>query len=193
MQSNERPDVGVIHGRFQIFHNDHLRYLLAGKERCRHLVIGITNPEPAMTQTEEVDINRGTAMANPLTYYERFQLVQAALVEAGIAHSDFSIVPLPISDPDRYHNYVPLDAVFFLSIYDDWGRRKKGYFESIGLNTCVLREVTPEEKGISASDIRSSMLNEERWQHFVPQSVAALIERWNVAQRLRDLQSQRPQ
>jgi len=27
-------DVGVIHGRFQVLHNDHLKYLLAGKEKC---------------------------------------------------------------------------------------------------------------------------------------------------------------
>lgn len=26
-------DVGVIHGRFQVLHNDHLKYLLAGKEK----------------------------------------------------------------------------------------------------------------------------------------------------------------
>jgi nicotinamide-nucleotide adenylyltransferase len=39
-------ELGVIHGRFQVLHNDHLRYILAGKELCRHLVVGITNPDP---------------------------------------------------------------------------------------------------------------------------------------------------
>lgn len=33
-------EVGVIHGRFQVFHNDHLEYVLAGKSRCRHIVVG---------------------------------------------------------------------------------------------------------------------------------------------------------
>ena len=36
--------VGVIHGRFQLLHNDHMKYLLAGKQRCEHLIIGICNP-----------------------------------------------------------------------------------------------------------------------------------------------------
>jgi len=36
---------GVVHGRFQVLHNDHVKYLLAGKARCRHLVVGITNPD----------------------------------------------------------------------------------------------------------------------------------------------------
>ena len=190
-QSTETYDVGVIHGRFQMLHNDHVQYLLAGKARCRHLVVGITNPEPVMTQAEEVDPQRSTLLANPLTYYERYQLVRSALAEVGVALSDFSIVPLPISEPSRYHYYVPLDAVFFLSIYDDWGRRKKDYFESIGLKTLVLREVTPAEKGISATDVRASILRREPWRHLVPNSVAALVEQWNIAQRLHELQSRR--
>ena len=41
-------DIGVIHGRFQVPHNDHLRYLLAGKALCRHLVVGLTNPDPSL-------------------------------------------------------------------------------------------------------------------------------------------------
>ncbi len=190
MQLAEPFDVGVIHGRFQILHNDHMKYLLAGKKRCRHLVIGITNPEPDMTLAEEADPERSMPLANPLTYYERLQLVRAALVESGVALSEFTVVPLPISEPSRYHNYVPTDAIFFLSIYDDWGRRKKDYFESIGLKTYVLREVTPDEKGISATDIRENIVQREPWQHLVPEAVASLIERWDLAQRLREIQSQ---
>ena len=76
-------DVGVIHGRFQVLHNDHLRYLLAGKDLCRHLVVGITNPDPSLTREESADPHRSRPEANPLTYYERQALVRAALGEAG--------------------------------------------------------------------------------------------------------------
>jgi nicotinamide-nucleotide adenylyltransferase len=31
--------LGVIHGRFQVLHKDHLKYLLAGKSLCEHLVL----------------------------------------------------------------------------------------------------------------------------------------------------------
>ena len=48
-------ELGVIHGRFQLLHNDHLKYLLAGKQRCRHLVIGITNPDPTLTRADPAD------------------------------------------------------------------------------------------------------------------------------------------
>jgi nicotinamide-nucleotide adenylyltransferase len=180
-------DIGVIHGRFQVLHHDHVKYLLAAVECCRHLVVGITNAEPAMVQDEAADPQRSTPLANPLTYYERYQLVRSALVESGVALLDFSIVPLPISQPERYRHYVPLDAVFFLSIYDDWGRQKKQYFETLGLKTCVLREVTPDQKGISSTTIRQCMLNGEPWRHLVPKSVAALLEEWDISQRLRDM------
>ncbi len=37
-----KPRYGMIHGRFQPFHNGHLEYLLAALERCETLIIGIT-------------------------------------------------------------------------------------------------------------------------------------------------------
>jgi hypothetical protein len=64
-------DTGVIHGRFQVLHNDHLKYLLAGKARCRHLVVGITNPDPFLTKEDAAEPRRSEPGANPLTYFER--------------------------------------------------------------------------------------------------------------------------
>ena len=64
-------EVGVIHGRFQVLHNDHMEYILAGKARCEFLVIGITNPDPTLTRTDPADLSRSAATANPLTYFER--------------------------------------------------------------------------------------------------------------------------
>ncbi len=189
IHEHEIHDLGVIHGRFQVFHNDHLKYLLSGKERCRHLVVGITNAEADMIQEEAADPQRSTPLANPLTYFERYQLVRWALLEANVSHRDFSIVPFPISQPDRYHYYVPMDAVFFLSIYDDWGRRKREYFESLGVKTIILREVKKEEKGLSATEVRQRMLQDKPWKHLLPTAVSDLLERWNIPQRLQDIHS----
>lgn len=183
-----RPDLspmGVIHGRFQPPHLDHLRYLLAGKARCRHLVVGVTNPDPSLTRSESADANRDAAQANPLTYFERLTLLRAALPEAGVPESDFTIVPLPINIPELYRYYAPLDAVFYLSIYDDWGRRKRSYFQELGLRVEVLREVAPEDKGLSACTIRQAMLDGEPWEHLVSPAVARLLKDWDLPGRLR--------
>ncbi len=180
-------DIGVIHGRFQILHNDHMKYLIAGKSLCRHLVVGITNPEPLLSLREDEDPERCDPQANPLTYYERYSLVNAALEEAAVDRRELSVVPFPISFPDRYHYYVPIDAVFFLTIYDEWGRKKLRYFQQQGLRTHVLWEVPLEKKGISAGDVRRRMIGDLPWTQLVPQSVGDLLIGWKIPERLKDI------
>ncbi|MFX1477704.1 MAG: nicotinate-nucleotide adenylyltransferase [Promethearchaeota archaeon] len=182
-------DIGVIHGRFQVLHNDHIKYLMAGKNLCKYLVVGITNPDPSLTRDSDANPHRSTPIANPLTYYERYLMTEAALIEQGLNHSEFSIVPLPINVPELIRYYVPLDAIFFLTIYDDWGRQKMQYFKYLGLKIHVLWEVPLEKKGISSSDIRKSMIQGGKWEHLVPLSVAKLMKKWQIAQRLKEISS----
>ena len=177
-------NVGVIHGRFQVLHNDHLKYLLAGKKKCAHLVVGITNPDPVRTQKEHSAPGRDDPAANPLTYYERQLMVRAVFREQGIHPDTYSIVPFPVNFPDLYKYYVPLEAVFFLTIYDEWGKRKLRYFTDMGLATHVLWEVPPEKKGLSAADIRMRMLEKAPWTHLVPPAAARLLVEWKIAERL---------
>lgn len=180
-------ETGVIHGRFQVLHNDHLRYLLAGKALCRHLVVGITNPDPSLTRESAADPRRSSPLANPLTYYERYVLVRRTLEAAGVHHADFSVVPLPINLPELYAYYVPLDAVFFLTIYDDWGRQKLAFLKSLQLRTHVLWDVPPEDKGISGMDVRRRMADGEPWEQFVPRAAAELLKAWRIPERLKEM------
>jgi nicotinamide-nucleotide adenylyltransferase len=80
-----------MNGRFQVLHNDHLNYLLAGKARCEHLVVGITNPDPILSREDRADPARSSLSANPLTYFERYQLIVAALDDEGIGSHNFSV------------------------------------------------------------------------------------------------------
>ena len=94
-------DLGVIHGRFQILHNDHLKFLIAGKSLCKNIIIGITNPDPTLTKEHNSNPHRSTTLNNPLTYYERMVMIRETLVENGINLSEFSIPnkkDLPISN-----------------------------------------------------------------------------------------------
>jgi len=188
MESREpNYEIGVIHGRFQVLHNDHIKYLMAGKKLCKFLVVGITNPDPSLTRDSDANPHRSTPLANPLTYYERYLMIQAALLEQGLRLTEFSIVPFPINVPELIKYYVPLDAIFFLTIYDDWGRQKKDYFQSLGLKIHILWEVPLEQKGLSSSEIRESMISGEKWEHLVPSSVVNLMKQWNIAQRLKEI------
>lgn len=178
-------ETGFIHGRFQVLHNDHLKYLLAGKKKCRHLVVGISNPDPTHTKQDEADLVRSSQSANPLTYYERFIMVREALREAGLALDSFSVVPFPVNFPDLYHYYVPMDATFFLTIYDQWGEKKLSMFESLGLKTAVLWRRSSDRKGQSSSDVRKRIASGKAWKHMVPPATAVLITQWGIAARLR--------
>ena len=175
---------GFIHGRFQILHNDHLKYLLAGKKECEQLVVGITNPDPMLTKHDPADAARSHETANPLTYFERFLMVRAALVEAGLSLEEFMVVPFPVNFPELYKFYIPSEATFFLTIYDDWGERKLSMFESFGLKTHVLWRRSSEKKGLTSTEVREGIALGKQWQHMVPPAVARLVVEWNVAERL---------
>ena len=109
-------ELGFIHGRFQLFHNDHLQYALLAKAKCKKLIVGITSPENATLIREDIDPHRSEAASNPFTYYERFQMIRLALLEAGLEREEFEIVPFPIERPEILYNYIPLSATSFFTI-----------------------------------------------------------------------------
>lgn len=170
---NQVAETGFIHGRFQIFHNEHLRYALAAKELCQELIVGITSPDPSVSPYEEIDPHRSDRLSNPCSYYERMKMVKLALIEANLDTISFSVVPLPIGKADLIRYYVPNDAVSFFTIYDEWGREKLKRVSALGYRTHVLWD--DSVKGISVTQIRMAMLKGEEWEKHVPQSVAQYI------------------
>ena len=154
---------------------------------CKHLVVGITNPDPTLTRDDMVDPNRSLPAANPLTYFERYTMIRSALVEAGLPLSDFSAVPFPINLPDLYKYYLPQQAIFFLTIYDQWGRRKLEQFQALGFKTEVVWSKPSHEKGLSGAEVRHRMGSGEPWEHLVPVSVCNMMKAWKIPERIRRL------
>jgi len=177
-------DTGVAHGRFQLFHLDHLKYVLAAKERCRHLVVGITNPDPILTKFDPADPHRSSEEDNPLTFYERYVMIREALLESGLDFREFSLVPLPINFPELYRYYVPLDATFFLTIYDEWGEKKLSMLLSLGLKVDILWRRPKSEKGLSVTALRRLMGLGQPWEHLVSPAVARLVRDQGLLERL---------
>ena len=165
--------LGFIHGRFQLFHNDHLNYALLAKQQCKKLIVGITSPENATLIREEVDPHRSEAASNPFTYYERYNMVKLALLEAGVKREDFEIVPYPIERPEILYNYVPLGATSFFTIYDKWGYEKLERLQSLGYKTIVLFD--DREKAMCSTDIRKKIVDGTDWRDMVPNAVYEYI------------------
>lgn len=182
-------ELGFIHGRFQLFHNDHLNYALLAKERCRKLIVGITSPENASLIREEVDPHRSEAASNPFTYYERYNMVKLALLEAGIPREDFEIVPYPIERPQVLYNYVPLTATSFFTIYDKWGYEKLHRLKELGYGTVVLFD--DREKKMCSTEIREKIVADRDWKQMVPPSVYRYIMDNNLTEKVKQILNQK--
>lgn len=181
-----KDKLGVIHGRFQILHNDHIKYLVAGKEKCEHLIIGICNPEIDLTKYTKANPHRSKKSSNPLTYFERMECIKNSLIDVGIKQEEFDIVPFPINFPEKIFNYTPKNAKYYMTIYDEWGEEKyQNLKNNLKLDVDVLWRVTLEEKGISASDIRKKIQKGQEWKKYVPEYVYKYITENHIDQRIK--------
>ena len=181
--------LGVIHGRFQPFHNDHLKYILEGFNRVDFLYIGITNPDPTLTLDDETDVKRSQIFANPCTFFERLRMIQNCLYDLDIDSNKYCIVPFPINIPSLWKYYTPQHAKYFVAIYDEWGEKKLDAFLKNGLDTEVLWRRTVKEKGITATEIRNAIYHDKEWKHLVPNGTIRVIEECNIIDRIKILYS----
>ncbi len=183
-----KDDIGVIHGRFQVLHNGHMEYLLAGKSRCKCLIIGISNylGNNSNPRISSIDNHRLTSSANPFTYFERMEMITLAMEEAGISKNEFEIVPFPIETPELIFNFVPKSAVFYMTIYDEWGHDKKRVLFELGVKIDVMWERSEAQKPISGSLVRAKIEKYELWNDLVPDSVFKYIQKNNLEERIRN-------
>lgn len=179
--------IGVIHGRFQPIHLGHMEYLLAGKSRCKFLLIGITNPDPNMTAEHPTNPKRSLPSSNPFTYYERLIMIRESLLEAGVERKEFDIVPFPINYPEKLKYYVPLDASFFSTIYDDWGRSKVETLRTIGLKVEVMWERSMSTRVTSGTEVRRLIKTGDKYQHLVPAAVVRIIKELCLEEKVRTI------
>lgn len=180
---------GVIHGRFQGLHHGHMEYLLEGKKRCDFLYIGITNPDPGLTKENTADTKRSMPEENPFTYYERMIMLRDAMLEAGIKRSEFEIVPFPINVPELIKFYVPLNALFFVTIYDEWGKHKLDTLNSLGVTTDLMWTRNLKERFTTGKDVRKLIAAEQPWEHLLPVSVTKYIKNNNLDLRIKELKN----
>ena len=178
------PLVAVC-GKFQPFHNEHLTYVLAAFDLGEHVVVGITNPDPTYVRDEVADPRRSRPESNPATYFERHLMVDRSLGDAGIAGDRYTIVPFPLNVPTSWFSYVPRDAVFLLTLYDDdpWLLERKARLEGHGLITHVLW--SRPAKGVVGTEVRRLIAEGGEWRQAVPPAVARVISERGIDARIR--------
>lgn len=169
-----KPEYGMIHGRFQPFHNGHLEYLRAARPLCRTLIVGITNPDPETIREDPTSEHRHLPEANPFTYFERLLMVRAVLTEEGVPFEEALIIPFPVNLPDRWRYYLPPNVVHYVRVFSTWEQSKVDRLREHGYTVEVLHPGI--EKAIEASEVRRLIEAGEGWQSLVPPAVVKVIE-----------------
>jgi nicotinamide-nucleotide adenylyltransferase len=171
--SRERSRRGMIHGRFQPFHNGHLEYLRGAAERSDEVFVGITNPDPARIKPEPSDPLRHLPESNPFSYVERLLMVKAAAGDLGLDPRRVHAIPFPVNEPELWDAYVPPGVTQYLRLFSAWGGTKLDRLREAGYEVVVLDEGA--EKEISGADVREAMRNGDDWEALVPPGVVRVI------------------
>jgi nicotinamide-nucleotide adenylyltransferase len=164
---------GMIHGRFQPFHNGHLEYLRGAAERSDEVWIGITNPDPARIRPEASDPLRHLPESNPFSYAERLLMVKAAAADLGLEPVTVHVIPFPVNEPELWSAYVPQGVTQYLRLFSEWGGTKLDRLREAGYEVVILDEGA--EKEISGADVRAAMREGGDWESLVPLGVARVL------------------
>jgi nicotinamide-nucleotide adenylyltransferase len=168
-----RAPRGMIHGRFQPFHNGHLEYLRGAAERSRELWIGITNPDPARVKPEPSDPLRHLPESNPYSYAERLLMAKAAASDLGLPPASVHVIPFPVNEPELWSAYVPAGVTQYLRLFSAWGGTKLERLREAGYEVVVLDQ--GRAKQISGVEVRAAMREGGDWEALVPAGVAGVL------------------
>ncbi len=165
---------GAYIGKFQPFHNGHLKCV-----------------EYILTKVDELIIILGSAqyshsLNNPFTAGERIEMIRLALKEANIPHDRYIIVPVPDTN----------------GVHSEWVARVLSYspkFDVVFSNEPLTRRLFIEagfnvqnipffnRTILSATEVRRRMIDDENWEELVPPAVASYIKSIKGVERLKSL------
>ncbi|MCL2234592.1 MAG: nicotinate-nucleotide adenylyltransferase [Firmicutes bacterium] len=164
-----------------------MEYLIEGLKRSDWLIAGITNYD-LLNVVKNLDLTntRMSIQSNLFTFYERFVMIKESLLESGVGLDKFEIVPFPIERVENIRNFVSLDAIFYVTIYDDWGKEKLKILQNLEVETEVMWEKTIRERLTSGTEIRKITAN-EKWEHLVSKTVFDYITKNKLDKRIRSI------
>jgi nicotinamide mononucleotide adenylyltransferase len=176
--------VASVVGRFQPLHREHLDYIIAAFERAEFVHIGITQFQRRSLQPiQGAEPHRDKASSNPLTYFERAELVTLALDSAGVQRARYRVGPFPIERHDDMIEYLPLHVPVFITRVDKWSDRKAEILISAGYEVEVLYDKDP--KGVTGTEIRRLILaGDDAWTDMVPEGTIGYLRSLNLGQRI---------
>lgn len=159
---------GLYLGRFQPYHLGHHEVLKKIATEVGEIIIGIGSAQIS----HEIE--------NPFTAGERVLMVSRAIEELGIKH-----YVIPIEDIRRNSLWVS-HVMSMVPPFDVAYTNNPLVIELLGEAGVDVRE-SPlfKRNSYSGTEIRRLMLENDRWEHFVPGKVVEIIQEINGVKRLR--------
>jgi nicotinamide-nucleotide adenylyltransferase len=169
------PDRSNAHavwdGRFQPLHRGHIKVMEAIVEQfdC-DLVVMIIQSSEGFVDSYSQEVNRHHRHArNPLTFWERYQLIRLALNPLSIA-SRVTILGIP--RPDLYweiaRSFYPACRFICLTDKDDYEKSKATFWSQLGETTRIVD--TSKIPRISATDVKHSLKSGHGWEKYMPEA-----------------------
>jgi len=162
---------GLLIGRFQPFHLGHLDAVLFALARIDQLSICIGSS------------NKHNEKRNPFSAAERREMILSS-IESSITNR---IKIFNIPDVDNHEKWtfeidqiVPKYDVVFTN--DEF---TKTLFEKRQIN--VIQVILKDREKFSGTNIRQLILDGKNWQDFVPHGTQKVLDKINVADRLKNL------
>lgn len=150
---------GILVGRFQPFHNGHLRLVEAILGEVDELVIGIGSADASHTGQ------------NPFTAGERIMMIQKSL-----ERREETIYPVPLEDIDR--NAVWVGHVQSMSPRFDVAYSNNDLVVRLFQEADVDVRQTEmfDRENLKGTEVRRLMRAGENWERFVPDPAVEVIE-----------------
>ena len=180
-----RGSLVCVTGRFQPVHQDHLRLFRSALAEGDRLLVAITNPDPGTRRAEPASGHRHRADANPFTYYERVELLSAALdADGGLSPqcaAHVRIVPFDLASPEHWGHYVPLSAVQYVGVYGSWEKEKVRRLRAGGYR--VVEVPGDERTRRTSTAIRSALRAGQGWESLVPPATVPVLRAFLAGRR----------
>lgn len=182
-------ELGFICGRFQPFHNGHLKYAIEAKKCCKKLIIGLTQPDIENLSKSNKKTERAEPSNNPLTYEERCKIITECLLHNKFPSHSFECRPFPLDTPELLKDFIPQTVTAYTNKLEKWNNDKEDILSKAGYKVEVLWEDYNSNK-ISGTDIRNDILDSGIcWKKDVDPSTIQLIDNINLKERLLELKS----
>ncbi|MDP1594364.1 MAG: hypothetical protein Q8L80_09020 [Gallionella sp.] len=180
-------EYGMVHGRFQPFHHEHLEYVLHGITHCtKKCLIGITQPNIRAISECDILPHRGKPEGNPFSFDERADMIRISLEDLGIEKERYIIIPFDVDHAEESipalfkHITEPIelgDLCQFVKVFTSWELHKIEAFYRNGLRVEVIRgegnQVSP--KNVTGTLVRELMSSNRNWRDFVPTGTKRVV------------------